>query len=64
MKTTDLPTSGAMSNGIALRTELAKAISGLQIVAARSGTGKAPGATQLAVCLTAALAAVNALKPA
>ena len=64
MQATKLPTPGTLSNGICLRTEAAKAISSLQIAAARTPGGKAAGAAQLAAFFTACAAACAPLKRA
>ena len=62
MQATNLPTPGTLSNGICLRSEAAKAISSLQIAAARTPGGKAAGAAQLEAFFTACAAACTALK--
>ena len=64
MQATKLPSPGTLSNGICLRTEAAKAISSLQIAAARTPGGKAAGAAQLETFFTACAAAAALLKRA
>lgn len=61
MRVTSLPSAGRLSNGFRLRTEAAKAISAVEIVAMRSPGGKAEEAGELAAFFTAAAAAATAV---
>lgn len=61
MQASQLKSPGALSNGIALRQEAAKAISSLQIVAANSPDGKAAAAAALAAFFTDCAAKATAL---
>lgn len=64
MSPTKLPSPGTLSNGICLRTEAAKAISSLQIAAARTPGGKAAGAAALEAFFLGCATKAAALKRA
>ncbi len=61
MRVTALPSAGRLSNGFKLRTEAAKAISAVEIVAMRTPGGRAEEAGELAAFFTAAAAAATAV---
>ena len=62
MRVTELPSPGQLSMGIKLRSESAKAISAIQLFAARTPGGQVATAAQLEACFLAAAAAVAPYK--
>lgn len=61
MKNTGLPYPGQLSNGIKLRYEAAKAITGVEVTASRTPGGKTIAAQTLQTFFTACATALNAL---
>ncbi|CAB4241313.1 hypothetical protein UFOVP60_12 [uncultured Caudovirales phage] len=62
MRADQLLTPGVLTNGLAIRNEVAQAISQIQIVAARTPGGKVQSANTLAAFLLDAASKLTALK--